>query len=390
MSTHDFTPQTAIVIGASGQDGYFLTERLLAERWRVHATARQPDALRTLAALPASADNLHLHSFDLIEPSALFELIARTRPEEIYNLAGQSSVSRSFAEPFKTWRTNADFVVGLLEHLRLHSPATRFYQASSTDMFGGIAGGTARYDEDARLNPQSPYASAKAAAHLLCHFYRQAYNLRIGCGILSNHESHRRPAQFLSRKITDHVAALRRLPRAELEKSPPLTMGNLKIRRDWGFAPDYVEGMRLILRQISVRSARRNETTQTAHESGDATTLAPLVDEGRAYRDYVLGTGETHAVWELVDAAFRLAGFALEWQLEGEEPSRWLARFRTSGGVAVVVDEKLLRPSDPLVIQVDPTRARAELGWSPRAGLEVFLRDMLGETTVRAAHGEQD
>lgn len=393
MTTNNFTPRTAVVIGASGQDGYFLTELLLAEGWEVYAAARRPEGLSELARRPHAAGRLRPHGFDLTEPAALFELITAVRPEEVYNLAGQSSVSRSFAEPFKTWRTNADFVVGLLEHLRLHSPATRFYQASSTDMFGGVAGGSARFDEEACLSPQSPYASAKAAAHLLCHFYRQAYGLRIACGILSNHESRRRPPQFLTRKITDHVSALARLPRAALDAQPPLRMGNLKIRRDWGFAPDYVEGMRLILRQISVRSSRAAESPDAgeARQAGAAAEAdAPPVDEGRCYRDYVLGTGETHAVWELVDAAFRLAGFALEWQLEGDEPTGWLARFAGTNRPAVVVDAGLLRPSDPLVIQVDPTRARAELGWSPRAGLEVFLRDMLGHETERGARGGQD
>jgi GDPmannose 4,6-dehydratase len=141
-------------------------------------------------------------------------------------------------------------------------------------------------------------------------------------------------------------------------------MGNLRIRRDWGFAPDYVEGIRLILRQIKVRAERSDE-------------IAPVVDEGRAYRDYVLGTGKTYAVWELVDTAFRLIGLDLEWSLEGDDPRGWNARVRSSGKPAVAVDPSLLRPADPFIIEVDPSRARRDLGWSPRAGLEVFLKDML-------------
>ncbi|HEV2763443.1 MAG TPA: GDP-mannose 4,6-dehydratase [Pyrinomonadaceae bacterium] len=390
MERIPFTPRTAVVVGASGQDGYFLTRRLLADGWRVCATARRLEPLRALAGGPHGA-RLSLHRVELAEPSNLFELVARERPEEVYNLAGQSSVSRSFAEPHETWRTNAEFVAGLLESLRLHSPATRLYQASSTDMFGGATGPVIFYDEDSPLDPQSPYASAKAAAHLLCHSYRAAYNLRVACGVLSNHESRLRPAHFLTRKITDHVRALRRGVRAGEPPGPPLRVGHLKVRRDWGFAPDYVEGMRLILRQISVRAAR-----QAAAERGDArppseASHAPAdapADEGRNYRDYVLGTGRAHAVWELIDVAFRLAGFALEWHLDGDDPAGWHARFRATGDRAVVSDASLLRPADPLVISVDASRARRELGWSPREGLEVFLSDMLEEDGEAWAGGE--
>lgn len=365
-------PGTAVVVGAAGQDGYFLSERLLAEGWEVHAATRRREALHPLAASTAGRERLRVHDVELSEPSPLFDLIARARPAEVYNLAGQSSVSRSFVDPLSTWRTNAAFVAALLECVRLHSPLTRLYQASSTEMFGGAAGaGLVVYDEDSALHPRSPYASAKAAAHLLCRSYREAYDLRVACGILSNHESHRRPTQFLTRKITDHVSALRRLA-SPGDRLPPLAMGNLKIRRDWGFAPDYVEGMQLIIRQIGVRAGR---------------TAVPADDEGDSYRDYVLSTGRTHVVWEMVDMAFRLGGFPLEWSLEGDDPADWGARFRATGGAAITVDEKLLRPADPLVIEVNAARARRELGWSPRAGLEVFLADMLGNSPGRAAEG---
>jgi GDPmannose 4,6-dehydratase len=359
-------PATAVVIGASGQDGYYLTERLLGEGWNVHATTRRPASLDDLVRASSSGGRLRVHAVELTEPASLFDLIERERPAEVYNLAGQSSVSRSFSEPLRTWATNADFIAGLLEVLRERSPSTRFYQASSTDMFGAAGAGTIRYDESSALNPQSPYASAKAAAHLLCRSYREAYDLRVACGILSNHESRRRPAPFLSRKIVDHVRALRSLGSVERRAQPPLTMGNLKIRRDWGFAPDYVAGMQLILRQTRVRAEVRGERVE--HE---------LNDEGVLYRDYVLGTGHSHAVWELVDEAFRIAGFDLEWRLEGDDPREWSAHFREGCALAVSVDASLLRPADPLVIEVDSSRARDELGWSPRRGLAVFLRDML-------------
>jgi len=358
----------AIVTGAGGQDGYFLTRRLLAEGWVVQAIARRLEAL-DFDDLPAEArSRLHICQVDFLQPQAIFDLVIRIQPDEFYNLAGQSSVSKSFADPLYTWRTNAEAVVHLLECLRKNSAHTRFYQASSTDMFGISAAGVTLHNETSALNPQSPYASAKAAAHLLCHSYREVYGLRIASGILSNHESHRRPASFISRKVVDHVLSLSGMGTEDLKRTTPLAMGNLKARRDWGFAPDYVEGMCRILRQIEVRSRLQGTSAQA--------------DEGANYHDYVLATGETHAVWELVDAAFRLMGLDLEWHFEKDEPSTWGANFCATSSPAVVVDAGFLRVAEPTEIQVDPTRARNELGWAPRQGLEVFLRDMLKQVTV--------
>jgi GDPmannose 4,6-dehydratase len=148
-------------------------------------------------------------------------------------------------------------------------------------------------------------------------------------------------------------------------------VGNLKIRRDWGFAPDYVEGMCKILRQIKTRA--------------ELTGQAPESDEGTNYRDYLLATGETHAVWELIDCAFTIGGFDLEWNLEGDEPKAWHGYFRSTGTPAVVVDPDLLRAAEPLVIRVDPDRARRELGWMPKQGLEGFLRDIFAKAQRRDA-----
>lgn len=353
---------TAIVTGATGQDGYLLTQRLLDEGCTVHAPVRRPEALETLASSPGVGGRLVVHALDLLDTSELLDLVASLRPEELYNLAGESSVSSSFSDPQKTWRTNAGVVASLLECVRTKSPHTRFYQASSSEMFGSLPGGSVVHDETSAMSPQSPYAAAKAAAHLLCRSYREAYGLRIACGILFNHESHRRSVRFLSRKVVDHVQSLRALSLDGHSPPPPLSMGNLEARRDWGFAPDYVDGIRLILRQIQSRSHHLDVQEH---------------DEGASYRDYVLGTGQLHAVWELVDRAFALAGFDLEWTFEGEDPTRWGACFRATGEPAVVVDPALLRPADPLAIQADPSRARDELGWAPRTGLDIFLEDML-------------
>jgi GDPmannose 4,6-dehydratase len=381
----------SLVIGASGQDGYLLTSRLLEEGFEVHAAARRTAELDALAA--RAGGRLNVHTVDLLEPASLFDLVARLRPREVYNLAGESSVSRSFADPLQTWRTNAAFVARLLESLRTTSPHTRLYQASSTDMFGGEAGQTVCHNEDSPLNPRSPYASAKAAAHLLCRSYRGSYGLRVACGILANHESRRRPRPFLTRKIADHVIQLRRTH----DTTQPLAVGNLKIERDWGFAPDYVRGMQLIIRQIDVRAARASTNARTnegaqhevvaqadVHAQADVDAQA---DVGANYRDYVLGTGESRAAWQLIDVAFRLAGFDLEWRLEGDDAAQWHARFHTTGEPAVIVDKELLRPADPLVIRVDSARAARDLGWSPRRGLEVFLADMIEGDAEQRARG---
>lgn len=353
-----------IVTGATGQDGYLLTKRLLDEGCTVHAPVRRPEGLEALVSSPEVDGRLVVHVIDLLDISELLDLVAGVRPEEFYNLAGESSVSASFSNPRKTWRTNAEAVAALLECIRTQSPHTRFYQASSSDMFGSLPGGSVVHDEYSGMNPQSPYAAAKAAAHLLCRSYREAYGLRIACGILFNHESHRRSGRFLTRKVVDHVRSIRDLSFAGHRSLPTLSIGNPKARRDWGCAHDYVDGIRLVLRQVQVRSRRLSE---------------PERDEGASYRDYVLGTGQLHAVWQLVDRAFALAGFDLEWTLEGEDPARWGAYFRTAGAPAVVVDPALLRPTDPLAIQADPSRARDELGWVPRTGLDVFLKDMLAD-----------
>ena len=363
--------RVAIVAGAYGQDGYFLTEQLLREGWFVHAIARELTG-NDFKSLPGDiSSHLRLHQINLLKPQPLFDLIRETQPEELYNLAGQSSVSKSFLDPLYTWQTNTESVVHLLECLRKHSPNTRFYQASSTDMFGIPPGGATVFDEDSALNPQSPYASAKAAAHLLCHSYREVYGLRITSGILSNHESHRRPASFLSRKVVEHVIGLQGLSERQIANSTPLAVGNLKIRRDWGFAPEYVDGMCRILRQIETRA--------------EVTGQAPESDEGANYRDYLLATGETHAVWELIDCAFTIGGFDLDWDLEGDDPKTWHGYFRSTGTPAVVVDPDHLRAAEPLVIRVNPDRARRELGWMPKQGLEVFLRDMFTKAPWREA-----
>jgi GDPmannose 4,6-dehydratase len=352
----------AIVTGAGGQDGYILTERLLSEGYAVCATVHRAASGDELLRIEGSG-SLTVRVVDLGMPGVIASLIDKVQPDELYNLAGLSSVSASFADPSGTWRTNADAVEEMLEAIRRHSPATNFYQSSSSEMFGSLPGRAVVHDEDSPLNPQSPYATAKAAAHLLCDVYRRAYGLRISCGILFNHESRRRPAEFLTRKVVDHVKRLRFLAAADLRQAPPLTVGNLAAQRDWGFAPDYVDGIVRITRQIAVRAQTLGQPAQP--------------DVGANYRDYVLGTGQHHAVWELIDRAFALAELSVDWDRSSDDPTRWTARIRRTGTSAIVVDPRLIRPTDPLAILANPARARRDLGWVPRTGIDRFLIDMI-------------
>ena len=346
--TRPVEPRTALVTGATGQDGYYLVHRLLADGFTVHAPVRNIEHAEHLFDRHPC---LRAVRRDLRDPGPLCALVGDVRPEELYNLAGESSVGASFADPRATWESNAHIVVSLLDAVREDSPGTRLYQASSGEMFGSAPGAGVVHDEASALNPQSPYAAAKAAGHLLCRSYRESYDLRIACGILFNHESHRRGPQFLSRKIVDHLRTLRAGGGRR-----PLALGNLMVQRDWGFAPNYVEAMVSILRQTTVR--------------GDP-------DEARWYRDYVVGTGRLHHVWELADRAFALAGFELSWQLDGRDPLEWSAAFADTGEPAVVVDPAFLRPADPQAILADPSRIVDELGWQPVPGLDAFLEDML-------------
>ena len=362
MNTGAVGQRVVVVTGALGQDGFYLVGRLLAEGSIVHATIRDRSRASELKDLPG-AEKLTIHQLDVADTRASRELVAALHPDEFFNLAGHSSVYESFADPTRTWHTNATAVQGLLEAIRDMSPTTTFYQSSSTDMFGSIPGQDVIHDESSPFMPQSPYAAAKAAAHMLCDAYRQAFDLRVACGILSNHESRRRPPTFLTRKVVDHVAGLRKALAAGREPGSPLKVGNLAARRDWGYAPDYVDGMIRICRQIMARST----------VSGSQ----PEADVGSNYRDYVLASGQPHAVWQLVDRAFELAGLPLDWDRGSPDPAAWSARLQQTGDPAVVVDPSLIRPADPTAIGANPRKALEELGWEAQPGLDVFLRDML-------------
>jgi GDPmannose 4,6-dehydratase len=351
-----------MVTGAAGQDGRLLVRRLVDEGSVVHALTHEGSAESGGSPSPPSPSAAFTHRVDLLRPESIATLIATVRPDEFYNLAGLSSVAASFDDPWLAWRTNAEAVSVMLEAVRTGSPGTRFYQASSSEMFGGVSEDDVR-NESSPLRPESPYAAAKAAAHLLCNSYRESFGLRIACGVLFNHESRLRPTQFLTRKVADHVRRLNGRPGQIPSHHPPLRVGNLNARRDWGFAPEFVDGIVRILRQVEVRNALEPD--------------CPIADNGTEYRDYVLGTGHTWSVRDLVDRAFSLVGHDLAWDLSSTDQREWSAAFASTGATAVVVDPDVVRPTDPRSIRADPSAALRDLGWAPTVGLDSFLMDMI-------------
>ena len=300
----------ALVTGATGQDGSYLVERLLAEGCEVHGLVRTEDLVDTLP------EGLVVHEVDLdTAPGGLASLVDRVGPDELYNLGGISSVARSWDDPVLTTRVNGVAALTLMDAARRlqerRGREVRVLQPSSAEMFGEPT--HAPQDEDTPIRPVSPYGAAKAFAHHVAGVERSR-GLFTATVILYNHESPRRPATFVTRKITSTVAAI------AAGRADRLTLGNLDARRDWGWAPDYVDAM--------VRAVRHDEPG-----------------------DYVVATGRAHSVRDFVAAAFTHAGV-----------ERWES--------LVEVDPSLIRPADPTLLVGDPTRAREVLGWRPSVGFE--------------------
>ena len=332
--------QRVIVTGAAGQDARYLIPLLIEDGAEVHAIVRRAD--------PGIPPQAVVHCADLLDASFdVNRLLDSIRPDYIFNLAGQSSVRESISAPQISWAVNADWTARLLEAVRRNSPASRLYQASSSEMFGR---GEGVHDEDSPLDPVTPYAASKAAAHVLCRAYRNAYGLRIACGILFNHESKFRGAAFLTAKVAAHVRALQ----SRESTDAPLRVGNLEVKRDWGSAEEFAYGILLIAAQTSVRS--------------DA-------DRADNYRDYVLATGSLTSVQQLVDRAFVLGGFDLTWELEENGLGR--AFFRGTRKLAVESAPEFHRAGEPRAIAGNPARALRELGWRPSGSIDGFLSEMV-------------
>jgi GDPmannose 4,6-dehydratase len=307
-------PRRALITGIAGQDGSYLAELLLGEGYEVFGVVRDPDASHD--NLAAVADRITLIRADLLDQSSLQTALAESRPDEAYNLAAPSFVPMSWDQPVLTAQFAAVGATAILEAIRETRPQTRFYQASSSEIFGEPR--ETPQNEQTPLAPVTPYGVAKAYAHFIVGSYRRRYGLFACSGILYNHESPRRPLDFVTRKVA-HAAA-----RIALGLDDELTLGNLDARRDWGYAPDYVRAMWLMLQQ--------NEA-----------------------RDYIVGTGVVHSVRDLAQCAFRHAGLALEKHVR--------------------IDDTLHRGSAELHNLVgDASLARNRLGWAPSVDFAELVR----------------
>ena len=297
--------KTALITGITGQDGSYLAELLHAKGYHVHGIVRRSSA-DNVGRIEHLRDSLELHQADLLDQTSMAQVLADVQPDEVYNLAAMSFVPTSWQQPVLTAEFTALGVTRLLDALRQVCPQARFYQASSSEMFGRARETPQR--ETTPFHPRSPYGVAKVYGHHITVNYRESYDLFACSGILFNHESPRRGIEFVTRKISQSVA------RIKLGLATELRLGNLEAKRDWGFAGDYVRAMWLMLQQD------RPE-------------------------DYVVGTGQTHSVGEFVERAFGHVG--LDWR-----------RY-------VVLDPHLRRPAEVDLIQADATRAKRVLGWSP-------------------------
>jgi GDPmannose 4,6-dehydratase len=318
----------ALITGITGQDGSYLAELLLAKGYEVSGMIRRAST-ENYDRIAHLVDDITLVQGDLLDQLSLMSVIEETRPAEVYNLAAQSFVPTSWRQPVLTAEFTAVGVTRMLEAIRAVDPSVRFYQASSSEMFGQAL--EIPQTERTPFHPRSPYGMAKAYGHFATVNYRESYDLFTVSGILFNHESPRRGIEFVSRKISDGVA------RIKLGLAGELRLGNLDARRDWGFAGDYVEAMWMML--------QRDEPS-----------------------DYVVATGVEHSVRDFVETAFERAG--LDWEAH------------------VVVDPALLRPAEVEHLLGDPSRARAELGWDARVSFEELVAMMVDADLARLEAGE--
>ena len=340
--------RTALITGVTGQDGAYLTQLLLEKGYVVYGTYRRTSSVnfwRIEELGIANHPNLNLVEYDLTDLGATTRLLQKIDAKEIYNLAAQSFVGVSFDQPVTTGQITGLGVVNLLEAIRLVNPKIRFYQASTSEMFGKVQ--AIPQDENTPFYPRSPYGIAKLYAHWMTINYRESYDIFASSGILFNHESPLRGREFVTRKITDGFAKIK------LGKLDVLELGNMDAKRDWGFAKEYVVGMWQML-QIN--------TPDT----------------------YVLATNRTETVRDFVSMAAKAAGYELEWHGKGESET---ARERASGKTLVRVNPKFYRPAEVELLIGNPEKAHKALGWEAKTSLEELCQMMVDADLRRNATG---
>ena len=345
--------KTALITGITGQDGSYLTEFLLEKGYKVHGIIRRSSSFNTgridhLFNDPNIHDKeLFLYHGDLTDSSNLNRLLEKIKPDEIYNLAAQSHVKVSFDIPEYTAEVDAVGTLRFLDAIKESGIQTRFYQASTSELYGKVQ--QVPQTEKTPFYPRSPYGVAKLYAYWIIVNYREAYNLFACNGILFNHESPRRGETFVTRKITKAVAKIYH------GLQDKLTLGNMDAQRDWGYAPDYVQGMWQMLQQ---------------DQPGD----------------YVLAAGETHTVREFVEQSFSAADIEIEWTGQGENEKGLVAkttklnganRVLNAGEVVVEIDPRYYRPTEVDLLIGDAAKAKAQLGWEPKTRFEDLVRLMV-------------
>ena len=326
--------KTAFITGISGQDGYYLSKLLLEKNYVVHGIIRRSSTINTSRIDPLINEykndgRLLLHYSDLLDPSSLNQLIQKIQPDEVYNLAAQSHVAVSFKNPVFSTQTGTLGPLSLLEAVKNSAKEIKFYQASSSEMFGGID--SQKLNEDSKFIPKSPYAASKVFAHQINKIYRESYDMFTVNGILFNHESPHRGETFVTRKITRAVG------RIYHGLQTKLTLGNLDAYRDWGFAGDYVKGMWMMMN----------------HHTPD---------------DWVLATGESHSVREFLEIAFNQVGL--------------------NYGEYVSSSNKYYRPNEVNHLLGDYTKAKSELGWEPETSFKDLVKIMI-ESDLQIAEQEK-
>lgn len=324
----------ALITGVTGQDGAYLSKLLLEKGYEVYGGFSTTGPVDDSGLRMLNVHNaLHLVPCELLDPESVVACLTSIQPDEVYNLAAQSYVVRSFQHPIETLRVNGLGVAHILEAIRTINPAIRFYQASSSEMFGKAHEVPQR--ESTFFHPRSPYAVSKLYGHWITINYREAYGIPACCGILFNHESPLRGKEFVTRKITRGLTAIRH------GRQDCLELGNVNAKRDWGFAGDYVYGMWLMLQQ-----------------------------EPHAFDDFILATGETHSIREFVEIAGRYHGFDVVWEGSGEHE---VGRDRQTHRTIIRINPQLFRPAEVDVVVGDASKARQKLGWHPTVSFEQLV-----------------
>ena len=330
-------PEIALITGVTGQDGSYLSELLLSKNYEVHGLIRRHsvDCTERISDV-LNNKNFFLHYGDISDSSNLSDLIRKIQPDEIYNLAAQSHVGTSFEVPEYTAEVTGVGTIKLLEAIRQNKSDAKFYQASTSELFGGLPE-TAPQSEKTPFYPKSPYGAAKLYSYWITVNYRESYNIFACNGILFNHESPRRGEDFVTRKITVAIAKIMS------GKQDKISLGNLNAKRDWGFAGDYVEGMWKILQQDKPE-------------------------------DFVLATGETHTVREFVEAAFNVVDIKISWQGIGVDEKGYCAK---TGKLLVDVNPKFFRPAEVDLLLGNPAKAEKILGWQRKVSFENLVEMMV-------------